>query len=307
MLILNPGLDPDALPDDDTVYSPMTPVRVHIAGDAMLDEAGKPPDVEIDVEMAEVDVETPTAPAHRGSQLDAVAVVSLAPLSPLSPLSPPAHDHDVRENSSTQQAYTTEQPVHRPAIAPPPSPLDNENGMHPAPPPAYGLWRCSVRADPELLHWRRVDSGHASPLSPGRSWPSSSSSSSSSPTSTSASSTSSATAPSPARPPSYEAATSPAGRPGLIHQPHSAPLLPTHPALSAPPRAVHARSRSRHIGDQAMATDTDEDDAVWPLGGRGSVVHGDERVLGESYERRGSAGLQALTRELLRGEGQNGV
>jgi len=27
----------------------------------------------------------------------------------------------------------------------------------PSPPPAYGAWRCSVRADPSLLHWHRVD------------------------------------------------------------------------------------------------------------------------------------------------------
>jgi hypothetical protein len=26
-----------------------------------------------------------------------------------------------------------------------------------SPPPAYGAWRCSVRADPSLLHWHRVD------------------------------------------------------------------------------------------------------------------------------------------------------
>ncbi|KAK5243041.1 hypothetical protein LTR16_008140, partial [Cryomyces antarcticus] len=25
------------------------------------------------------------------------------------------------------------------------------------PPPAYGLWRCSVRADPNLLHWRKAE------------------------------------------------------------------------------------------------------------------------------------------------------
>lgn len=25
------------------------------------------------------------------------------------------------------------------------------------PPPAYGVWRCSVRADPDLLHWQRVE------------------------------------------------------------------------------------------------------------------------------------------------------
>lgn len=27
----------------------------------------------------------------------------------------------------------------------------------PSPPPAYGAWRCSVRADPDLLHWHKVD------------------------------------------------------------------------------------------------------------------------------------------------------
>lgn len=30
------------------------------------------------------------------------------------------------------------------------------------PPPAYGMWRCSVRADPNLLHWERCDTGKAS-------------------------------------------------------------------------------------------------------------------------------------------------
>ena len=27
----------------------------------------------------------------------------------------------------------------------------------PPPPPAYGLWRCSVRADPNLIHWQRAE------------------------------------------------------------------------------------------------------------------------------------------------------
>ncbi|KAI9748457.1 MAG: hypothetical protein M4579_007217 [Chaenotheca gracillima] len=34
------------------------------------------------------------------------------------------------------------------------------------PPPAYGLWRCSVRADPNLLHWQRNDQQLAEPVSP---------------------------------------------------------------------------------------------------------------------------------------------
>jgi hypothetical protein len=31
------------------------------------------------------------------------------------------------------------------------------------PPPAYGLWRSSVRVDPNLLHWQRVDAANAAP------------------------------------------------------------------------------------------------------------------------------------------------
>ncbi|KAF1851529.1 uncharacterized protein K460DRAFT_373519 [Cucurbitaria berberidis CBS 394.84] len=34
---------------------------------------------------------------------------------------------------------------------------DPEKDKIPPPPPAYGLWRCSVRADPNLLHWQRVE------------------------------------------------------------------------------------------------------------------------------------------------------
>ena len=34
---------------------------------------------------------------------------------------------------------------------------DAGDGVVAAPPPTYGLWRCSVRADPNLLHWRRVN------------------------------------------------------------------------------------------------------------------------------------------------------
>jgi len=37
------------------------------------------------------------------------------------------------------------------------------------PPPAYGLWRSSVRVDPNLLHWQRVEPvGGASPVPPRR-------------------------------------------------------------------------------------------------------------------------------------------
>ena len=32
---------------------------------------------------------------------------------------------------------------------------DKETAV-PPPPPAYGVWRCSVRADPNLIHWQRT-------------------------------------------------------------------------------------------------------------------------------------------------------
>jgi hypothetical protein len=34
--------------------------------------------------------------------------------------------------------------------------VDMEKEVLPPPPPAYGLWRSSVRVDPNLLHWQRV-------------------------------------------------------------------------------------------------------------------------------------------------------
>ena len=34
---------------------------------------------------------------------------------------------------------------------------DPEKEKLPPPPPAYGLWRSSVRVDPNLLHWQRVE------------------------------------------------------------------------------------------------------------------------------------------------------
>jgi hypothetical protein len=35
--------------------------------------------------------------------------------------------------------------------------VDLEKEVIPPPPPAYGLWRSSVRVDPNLLHWQRAD------------------------------------------------------------------------------------------------------------------------------------------------------
>lgn len=40
-------------------------------------------------------------------------------------------------------------------------PTDLEKDMLPPPPPAYGLWRSSVRANPDLLHWQRADGSQA--------------------------------------------------------------------------------------------------------------------------------------------------
>ncbi|KAF3002394.1 hypothetical protein E8E13_002292 [Curvularia kusanoi] len=38
---------------------------------------------------------------------------------------------------------------------------DPEKEVLPPPPPAYGLWRSSVRVDPNLLHWQRVEESRA--------------------------------------------------------------------------------------------------------------------------------------------------
>ena len=38
---------------------------------------------------------------------------------------------------------------------------DIEKEVLPPPPPAYGLWRSSVRVDPNLLHWQRVEDSRA--------------------------------------------------------------------------------------------------------------------------------------------------
>ncbi|KAF2017579.1 hypothetical protein BU24DRAFT_153240 [Aaosphaeria arxii CBS 175.79] len=43
--------------------------------------------------------------------------------------------------------------------------LEKEKPLQP-PPPAYGLWRSSVRVDPNLLHWRRVETPPASATHP---------------------------------------------------------------------------------------------------------------------------------------------
>ncbi|GME23237.1 hypothetical protein GTA08_BOTSDO09940 [Neofusicoccum parvum] len=44
--------------------------------------------------------------------------------------------------------------------ADPPAFMDPEKEILKAPPPAYGLWRCSVPINPNLLHWQRVDNLH---------------------------------------------------------------------------------------------------------------------------------------------------
>ncbi|KAL1975356.1 hypothetical protein VTN31DRAFT_3748 [Thermomyces dupontii] len=42
--------------------------------------------------------------------------------------------------------------------------LDENRDNHPkSPPPAYGLWRASVRINPDLLYWQRVEPGPSKP------------------------------------------------------------------------------------------------------------------------------------------------
>lgn len=102
--------DPNALPDDDAVYSPITPVRVHLIYEEkdILEQADGPHSVSIASPIHPADVALPNSPDES------------------------IHDDDD-------------------AIRP------QEDAIR-VPPPAYGLWRCSVRADPGLLHWQRIGS-----------------------------------------------------------------------------------------------------------------------------------------------------
>ena len=98
----------DALPDDDSIYSPMTPVRVHL---------------------------------HRDEELAPEKSAEHSPVTPSQPV-PEGHSHQEDCTASDQVQATDE--------------ANSVNVTVKPPPPAYGLWRCSVRADPNLLHWRRV-------------------------------------------------------------------------------------------------------------------------------------------------------
>lgn len=126
--------DQDRLPDDDSVYSPTTPMRVHLASDEHIES------------------EKPVSPVFpRPSSFHPQSPRSPTLPSPASTLNSAERDleagHDVPDD--TRQGIN-------PSVAVVPT----------APPPAYGLWRCSVRADPNLLHWvRSPTSAHqSSPL-----------------------------------------------------------------------------------------------------------------------------------------------
>ncbi|KAI9722178.1 MAG: hypothetical protein M1828_004861 [Chrysothrix sp. TS-e1954] len=103
------------LPPDDSLYSPTTPVRVHLLRDANL--AG-------------------SLDAEKEPSITASAVSPISPMSPLVPLSAAS----VEQTPQSADGPTRPSPVASPAA-----------------PPAYGLWRCSVRADPNLLHWVKVE------------------------------------------------------------------------------------------------------------------------------------------------------
>ena len=55
------------------------------------------------------------------------------------------------------------QPTASAALEPPPLVWDKDGNNMKNPPPAYGRWRGSVRANPDLLHWQAV----SSPQDPG--------------------------------------------------------------------------------------------------------------------------------------------
>lgn len=86
----------------------------------------------------------------------------------------------------------------------------------PLPPPAYGLWRGSTRMDPNLIHWRKVETSQAEAVPPERN------------------TLNSQRPPSPYRPPSY--ATEEGiryaldARPGSIAPEADSESLPVHPS-----------------------------------------------------------------------------
>lgn len=76
--------------------------------------------------------------------------------------------HQVDEDGQTDAVNRAGQPTQsatpdaESAIAGPRTSSLGQPQTQPAvPPPAYGLWRCSVRADPALLHWRANESSVA--------------------------------------------------------------------------------------------------------------------------------------------------
>ncbi|CAI6339716.1 unnamed protein product [Periconia digitata] len=73
-----------------------------------------------------------------------------------------ARDEDI---SSFDEERELSSPTHSPTTS---SPSRGEIKEKPValPPPAYGLWRSSVRVDPNLLHWQRVESAQSIPPPP---------------------------------------------------------------------------------------------------------------------------------------------
>lgn len=114
------------------------------------------------------------------------------------------------------------------------------------PPPAYGLWRSSVRVDPNLLHWQRVEPSSPPPELPGRD-----SRSSSNTGSRSGSVSGAAEAP---RPPSYVSDD------GVDYVVEAAPrsVAPSHSGVSD----IHPAWRPGYAVSEVPTE--------WPRGSRGS-------------------------------------
>ena len=293
--------DPNALPNEDITYTPTSPIRVHLLSDPL--PLAKTPLITHDPVIVSPPASATSFPSRRRS-------------SPTSPLSPaPRRGPGLRQQGQTVEsspslqargagtenelAYEQEQAEEAVAV--------------PAAPPSYGEWRCSVRADPNLLFWQRITPPTSPEHTPNRADHSASRRMSAQPQLAS---------PQPSPHPQLQHPSSPTviqypGSPAHQHSPPS-PAQATPPAaaaatiISAPPAYSDVlRERERAAREQMRREDQEGD---WPLsaGFGGAMMDQGVTVVVEDevgVERRGSGGsgsVARLTRELLR-DGAHGA